>query len=295
MQRIFLTVLLCLLLVFNGCYRAAWNKELKGLKAYSKKEFWYEWIGKDIDAIKPQVGEEVCIDYTLQKGSKMLDDSYSSVYPILVQIPEERYDNFFTKSLKLMAEGDSLRVLIPANEVPELLGAFTNYFDDKDLVTFTYKMHSIKDQETLNQEILREQSYLDSIRQTIPTLIPQFKAGTLEHVTKTASGLSYIIYEEGTGAQATINDAVSIHYICFSSTGKIVDDSYTNMVPLSFEIGSQSLIEGWSEGASLLKQGGKAVLFIPPHLAYGSQGNGAAIPPNSLVVFFIEMMGVEKH
>ena len=88
----------CIVLFFDSCLRAAWRKELKGLKAYHKKEFWYEWIGEDNDAPKPRVGEEVRIDYTLRKGNKILDDSYNGVYPILVQIPEARYDNFFTKA-----------------------------------------------------------------------------------------------------------------------------------------------------------------------------------------------------
>ena len=293
MNRIFFS-LLSLLLLFNACQRSVWKKELRGLKAYDNNEFWYEWIGQDKNAAKPQIGEQVHIDYTLQKGTKILDDSYGGFYPILVQIPESRYDNFFTKALKMMAKGDSLRLLIPAADVPDLLGDFASEFGENDLVTFTYKMHHIKDQATLNREIVQEQIYLDSIRQSIPNLISKFKTKQLNNVKKTASGLSYIIYEEGTGKQVKAGDAVNIHYICFSDTGKIVDDSYSNMVPLSFEVGSQAFIEGCSEGVALLKQGGKAVLFIPPHLAYGARGN-AVIPPNSMVVFYIEMMRVEKN
>lgn len=283
-----------LLFIVNSCQRAPWRKQIRGLKAYPKNEFWYEWIGLDKNATKPAIGEEVRIDYTISKGNKLLDQSYDDIYPILVQIPEDRYDNFFTKALKLMAEGDSIRLLIPAADIPELLGEYILEFGEEDLVTFTYKMHQIKNQEMLQQEIIEEQVYLDSIRQKIPLLIPQFNNNQLEQVQKTASGLSYIIVDEGSGPKAAIGDAVSVHYICFSDSGKIVDDSYTNMVPLSFIIGSQSLIEGWSEGTTLLKQGGKAVLFIPPHLAYGIQGNGNLIPPNSWVTFFIELMDVQK-
>lgn len=295
MQRILTSLLLGIVLIINACQPVLWRKQTKGLKAYPKKEFWYEWVGKDQHAPKPQVGEEVRIDYTLQKGAVVLDNSYQNAYPILVQIPEARYDNFFTKALKLMAEGDSLRVLIPANTVPELLGVYAREFEDEDLVTFTYKMHRIKDLATLNQEIVKEQAYLDSIRTTVPGLITKFKAGELENVQETPSGLSYLIFDQGKDTKASNGDVVSMHYICFSPEGKIVDDSYTNMLPLTFNIGTQSLIEGWSHGASLLGQGGKALLFIPPNLAYGSQGNGTVIPPNSLVVFYIEMMTVQKN
>lgn len=283
-----------LMICFAACQPLSWNKQVKGLTNYNKGEFWYEWIGKNSAAPKPQVGEEVRIDYTLQKGNQVLDNSFDNAYPILVQIPEARYDNFFTKALKLMGEGDSLRLLIPAKNIPDLLGDYVNEFGDNELVTFTYNMRSIKSLEVAQQEILQEQRYLDSIRRTIPVLIEQFKDSTLANVHHTKSGLSYIIFDKGTGAQAQVGSLVNIHYICFLPTGRIVDDSYTNMVPISFEIGSQSLIEGWSEGAALLQQGGKAVLFIPPHLAYGAQGNGDVIPPNSWVVFYIEMKSVQK-
>lgn len=284
-----------LTIFFAACQPLSWNKQIKGLTNYNKGVFWYEWIGKNSNAPKPQVGEEVRIDYTLQKGSQVLDNSYDNTYPVLVQIPEERYDNFFTQALKLMAEGDSLRLLIPAKNIPDLLGNYVNEFGDNDLVTFTYKMRSIKSLAVAQQEILQEQIYLDSIRRTIPILIEQFKKDSASlPAQRTKSGLSYIIFDKGTGAQAQVGSLVNMHYICFLPSGRIVDDSYTNMVPISFEIGSQSLIEGWSEGAALLKQGGKAVLFIPPHLAYGAQGNGDVIPPHSWVVFYIEMKSVQK-
>lgn len=286
--------LLSILFILNSCQPAIWRKQIKGLKPYNKHEFWYEKVPKTSTNRLPKVGEEVRIDYTLRKGDKILDHSYDNVYPVLVQIPEERYDNFFTKALKLMAEGDSLRLLIPAAEVPELLGQYVLEFEEEDLVTFTYKMHQIKSQADLQAEILAEQVYLDSVRLKIPELIAQFDKKELPNLQTTPSGLSYLIFENGTGPKAALGDAVSVHYICFSNTGKIVDDSYTNMVPLSFIVGSQSLIEGWSEGTTLLSQGGKAVLFIPPNLAYGTQGNGDAIAPNSWVIFFIELMDVQK-
>lgn len=295
MHFTFFSLLIGLLLIITGCQRTVWKQQIKGLKAYANNEFWYEWIGTDKNAPKPQAGEEVRIDYTLGKGDQIFDQSYHNVYPVLVQIPEDRYDNFFTKALKLMGQGDSLRLLIPAADVTDLLGQYVLEFKEDELVTFTYKMHHIKSQATLQKEILVEQTYLDSIRKKIPLLIPQFTNKTLKNLQTTASGLSYLIFEEGTGEKAILGDAVSVHYICFSNEGKVVDDSYTNMVPLSFVIGAQSLIEGWSEGTTLLKQGGKAVLFIPPHLAYGAQGNGDVIPPNSWVTFYIELMDVQKE
>lgn len=295
MYRIVCCLLIGLLINLTACRRPIWQQQLRGLKSYAKQEFWYELITSNPKAPKPQVGEEVQIEYTLQRGSTVLDHSYDNTFPILVQVPEARYDNFFTKALKLMAEGDSLRLLIPADEIPELLGDFAPLFEEDELVTFTYKMEAIKSEATKQQEIMAEQAYLDSIRKKIPTLIQNFEQKKLEGVQTTASGLSYLLLDEGKGPAAAVGDFVQVHYICFTQDQRIVDDSYTNMVPMSFQIGSQSLIEGWSEGIQLLKEGGKAVLFVPPQLAYGSQGNGDVIPPDTWLTFFIELMDVEKN
>lgn len=293
MQRLVVS-LIGLLLLFSSCHRNSWSKEVKGFKAYPKKEFWYKWFGNNKNAPKPQPGEEVEIHYTLQKGDLVLDQSYTNSKPVLVHIPEKQYDNFFTKALKLMAQGDSLHILIPAKNVPELLGGYAQEFDSEDLVTFTYKMMHIKDKATLDNEMQETQQKLDSIRQKIPALISAFRDKKLSDVQTTASGLSYLIFNQGKGLKAAYNDVASMHYICFSEEGKIIDDSYINMVPLVFPIGTNALIDGCSEGVSLLNQGGSALLFIPPNLAYGAQGN-EVIPPNSLVIFYIELFDLQKE
>lgn len=281
--------------VVTDSLRAIWSKQTKGMQAYGQGEFWYQWIGKDPQASKPKVGEQVRIDYTIQKGDSVLDHSYGNSNPILVQIPEPKYDNFFTKALQLMAEGDSLKLLVPARDIPQLLGQHVVSFTADDLVTFTYKLHQIKDPATLRKEIIAEQQRLDSIRQTIPTLMQEFEQGTLMGLQNTERGLSYLIFEKGASSKAKQGDAVTVHYICFSDAGLIIDDSYTNMVPLPFVVGSQTLIEGLSQGVKLLGEGGRALLFIPPNLAYGIQGYGEVIPPNSWVTFYIELMDIENN
>lgn len=287
--------LLLLCLLGSSCQRSLWNKQTKGLQAYTEEEFWYELITSKPDQHKASLNEQVRIDYTVQKGKQVLAKSYGDNYPVLVEIPEARYDNFFTKALKLMGEGDSLRLLIPAEEIPEMLGEYAAYFGRNDLATFTFRMYEIKDAETARRSIRQEQQELDSIRQTIPTMMQEFEQGTLADLNEMPSGLSYIIFDPGRGTRAEVGDAVTVHYICYSDAGLIVDDSYTNMVPLPLVVGSQALIEGISEGVALLREGGKAILFVPPHLGYGAQGYGEQIPPNSWVTFYIELRTVEKN
>ena len=104
---------------------------------------------------------------------------------------------------------------------------------------------------------------------------------------KTSSGLYYIIEEQGTGAQATVEDRVKVAYKGYLTNGTIFDESQTG---LSFPI-LQNLIPGWAEGISLFKEGGKGKLLIPAHLAYGGKNNGK-IPGGSVIIFDIELIYV---
>ena len=110
---------------------------------------------------------------------------------------------------------------------------------------------------------------------------------------KTASGLEYIEVEPGTGAQAESGKTVSVHYTGKFQDGKVFDSSVSRGEPIKFPLGAGRVIKGWDEGLALMKEGGKAQLVIPPHLAYGESGAGGVIPPNATLVFDVELVSVE--
>jgi peptidylprolyl isomerase len=110
----------------------------------------------------------------------------------------------------------------------------------------------------------------------------------------TPSGLMYIILEEGTGENADSNDIVSVHYSGFLVDGTKFDSSVERDEPLTFTIGVGQVIPGWDEGITLLNKGAKAKLIIPPFLAYGERDMGS-IPPNSTLIFDVELVDVKKN
>ena len=107
---------------------------------------------------------------------------------------------------------------------------------------------------------------------------------------KTESGLFYIINKQGSGSTASKGSRVSVHYKGSLVDGTVFDSSYQRDEPIEFSVGIGQVIKGWDEGIMLLSKGASARFVIPSHLAYGSQGAGEAIPPNSTLIFEVELI-----
>lgn len=113
-----------------------------------------------------------------------------------------------------------------------------------------------------------------------------------ENVKETASGLQYIVDKEGTGAQPTATDEVTVHYTGKLLDGTVFDSSINRGEPATFPL--NRVIPGWTEGVQLMKEGAKYTFFIPSDLAYGPQGVPNAIPPHSTLIFDVELIKVVK-
>ena len=97
----------------------------------------------------------------------------------------------------------------------------------------------------------------------------------------------------GDGDEAREGSKVAVHYSGTLTDGTKFDSSYDRGDPFEFNIGASEVIKGWDMGVSGMKVGGKRKLTIPPELAYGEAGAGASIPPNSTLIFEIELLKVE--
>jgi FKBP-type peptidyl-prolyl cis-trans isomerase len=196
--------------------------------------------------------------------------------------------------------GDSAIMIMPSDSVAQYVVGINS--KPKDKLFFYLKVHQI----ISKKEIDNHQKEQMERKEKEYEAIDKYIAKKALKAQKQESGLYYINKLEGKGTSPHFGDIVRVNYVVSTLEGKIVDTNLKpiaqhskiysesrNYEPFEFNLGDDGVIAGWTEGISLMKEGGKAQLIIPSHLAYGEDAYGP-IEPNSTLIFEITLLSINK-
>lgn len=128
----------------------------------------------------------------------------------------------------------------------------------------------------------------DNLKQSVKFLSENKKK---KGITTTKSGLQYEVLEKGKGEQPRKDSVVVVHYTGTLPDGTVFDSSREGAEPATIPL--EHVIPGWAEGIQLMHVGGRTKLFIPPELGYGEAAGLPEIPPNSVLIFDVELLEIE--
>lgn len=201
-----------------------------------------------------------------------------------------------------MEMGKSLKPIKDEIDLATLKRALEDVINDKKLlmndeqVAKVMQTFSAKMQAKQQEEMAKKQAEMAAQGKKNVELEKTFLAanGKKPGVVTTASGLQYQVITQGTGPKPKVDDRVSVHYAGTLLDGTGFDSSYKRNEPAQFVLGS--VVPGWKEALQLMPVGSKYKLWIPSKLGYGETGTpGGPIPPNSTLIFDVELLQIVKQ
>lgn len=286
MKKVFvmMTAVCVMLSMLVGCGKAP-----KGFKA-TKNGLYYQFFvnnGGDL----PQIGD--LVDITL---SCHVNDT-ATIIPVtnnIIQLGEPMFASDFIEGIAMMHKGDSASFIVNIDStflhlfrVPEL----PEQFKSSDVMRFDVKVNDFyPESEYMNRMIEAIKNRFPKETEQAYAEMQLYFAENHVNATPTASGLYYVMTEEGNGEMPEKGDNVKVHYTGKLLDGTVFDSSVERGEPIEVPIGMGYVIPGWDEGIMLMSKGEKGVLYIPWYLAYGDRGAGADIPPFANLIFEVELI-----
>lgn len=248
---------------------------------------------------KGKVGDVLTMHLTLLNSKdSVLRDTHKEGAPfqMLLQVPP--FKGSYEEGLTMLGKGDSATFYVSADSLftraMQPLPPGVQKGTDIGIAVKVVNVQSEEEFRKTQAAAFEKQKGIDA--KTIEDYVA--KNGLTGKAQKTPSGLYYVITKPAAGPMPTRGDVVSVHYEGKLLNGKVFDGSRINPQaqgkPLQLPIGVGQVIPGWDEGVMKLHKGEKATLIIPSALGYGPAGSQGAIPPNSVLLFDIELVDIQK-
>lgn len=261
-------------------------------------------IVKDLPGRKAVKGDIIEYNLIAKQDDTVLFSTYKSGKPTTDRVSEVKGPGQWQAVYPLVAAGDSVVIEISCDTMLKNIppaqiaqGKVPPWLAKGRKITLYMSFTSIKSMDEYKKEADAKAAAQGQIDDKI---LKDYFAKNNITATRTPSGLYYIINKDGTGDNITAGEKITVNYTGKTLDGNIFDSNVDStfggqhhVQPFDFTPGTGSVIKGWEEGALLFKKGTKATLYIPSYLAYGERGMGGAIPPNSILIFDVELTNIE--
>ncbi|OSZ78494.1 hypothetical protein CAP35_09650 [Chitinophagaceae bacterium IBVUCB1] len=273
----------------NAGKKSAYNKTASGIEYKMYRDNKATANAKETDFVEIHI-------HTKYNDSLIFDSrANNNGKPVSFPVTQPKFNGDLAEVLGMMSAGDSMVAYVSVDSIIAAKQKTQPWMKPGGKVTYIISMLSVKTQEQVNKEKNMSNSEQFAIDDKI--IFVYIADKRITGVQKTPSGLYYTITKEGTGEKAKAGQTVYVNYTGRTLDGNVFDSSvdpkFKHQEPISFLLGKGNVIQGWDEGIALLNKGAKATLFIPSPLAYGKNSPTAAIPPNSILVFDVELVDVK--
>jgi FKBP-type peptidyl-prolyl cis-trans isomerase FkpA len=247
----------------------------------------------DKEGPKAKSGDVVRLHFALMtEKDSVLRSTFKEGNPAEMPLREGTFKASLEEGMMMMSAGDSASFLINADSLfaKMFYAPLPAFIRKGSNVNFVIKM--IKTMTEIEYKQDQEKIVAEMIGKEDKTIQDYMAKNNLKG-TKAPSGLYYIQTQAGTGAKAEKGKTVSVHYTGKLLNGTKFDSSVDRGQPFEFGLGTGQVIQGWDEGIALMSVGEKGTLIIPSALGYGPRGAGGSIPPNSILIFDVELLGIK--
>ena len=193
--------------------------------------------------------------------------------------------------------GDSVQIQMSYEEYSSMTGRPFTPADSLTMVTWNIKVREIEKESVIVERIEAEQMAKDA------EIIKEYLVNNNLEANTTDDGIAVVTLEAGDGNFPKAGDLVKVNYTVRLLDGTLIDTSnealakendmyyeQRDYAPFEFTLGNREVIQGWDLAIPYVAKGGKAKLLIPSSLAYGSRNSGGPIPPNSVLIFDVEVV-----
>jgi FKBP-type peptidyl-prolyl cis-trans isomerase FkpA len=236
----------------------------------------------------------------IMKNSKdsIMRNTFKEGSPIGIPIGKASFKGGLEEGFTLLSKGDSAQFFVNADSI------FTKTFHTdvpKEVekgsdLQFIIKVVNLYSKADVEKEMAKGKKAQEEAEVAKQQLVAQDTMTIVEYLKKnkikakrTVNGVYYVVHKSVSGMNLNPGDSISVQYEGRLLNGTKFDSSYDRNAPFTLMVGMGQVIRGWDEGLMSLKKGEKATLYIPSGMAYGARGAGANIPPNSILIFDIEI------